>query len=56
MATKLSSFLGHAPRVLDMEFQEIPSNGSGDTSEKIHCSPSKVPLIIDRSQPQFHNL
>jgi hypothetical protein len=31
-----------------MNFQENPWNESADTDEKALCSPSKVPVIIDR--------
>jgi len=31
-------------------------NRSRETAEKVLCSPSKVPLIIDHSQPTLHRL
>lgn len=31
------------------------SNGSRDIREKVVCSPSKVPLITQLSQPRLHN-
>ena len=37
-----------------MNFQENRSNRSSDTDENALCSPSKVPLIIDRLQPNVH--
>jgi len=37
-----------------MNFQENRSNGSSDTCENAFYSLSKVPLIIDRSQPNLH--
>jgi len=35
-------------------FQENHTNGSPDRYENELCSPSKVPLIIGRSQPNLH--
>lgn len=32
------------------------SNGSRDLREKLVFSPSKVPLIIQLSQPRLHNI
>jgi len=37
--------------VRGMNFQENPSNGSRDTSQKAQCFSSKVPLNTDRSKP-----
>ena len=36
-----------------MKFQENPHNGGRERDEKEICSPSKVPLIIGRSQPNL---
>jgi len=36
-----------------MKYQENPTSGIGDTGKNVLCSPSKVPLIIDRSQPDL---
>ena len=32
------------------------SNGSRHSAEKVLCTPSTVPAILDRSQPNFHRL
>jgi len=40
----------------DMEFQENPLNGRRDTAEKVLCSSSEVPFIIDQTQPTFQVL
>jgi hypothetical protein len=37
-----------------MNFQENTLNGNRDTAEKAGYSLSKVPLIIDPSQPNLH--
>jgi len=39
-----------------MKFQENPSNGSQDIDENILSSTSTVPLIIDKSQPNWQCL
>jgi len=44
------SFVAHARQVQGMDFQEYPLCRSRDAAEKVLCSPSKVPLIIDQSQ------
>jgi len=33
-----------------MDFYEYLLNRSRETAEKVFCSPSKMPLIIDQSQ------
>jgi hypothetical protein len=45
--TKL--FAAHGGQVLEMEMQENPLYRRGDTAEKVLCSPSQVPFIIDQS-------
>ena len=52
----LALFVAHAWRVWGINFQEHPSNGSRDTDDEAQGSSSKVPLIIDRSQPNLHRL
>jgi len=39
-----------------LEFQEKPSNGSRDTAKEVLCSSSNLPLITDRSQPNWYPL
>jgi len=41
------SILGHGGCMLDL-FQENSLNGRGDTANKLLCSSSKVPFIIDQ--------
>jgi len=36
-----------------MKFQERSCTGRRHATEKVICSPSKVTLIIDRSQPKL---
>lgn len=38
------------------DFQEYALNRGRETAEKVLCSPSKVPLIIDQSQPTLRCL
>jgi hypothetical protein len=45
---KTYSILGHGGCVLDLEFQENSLNGRGDTANKLLCSSSRVPFIIDQ--------
>jgi hypothetical protein len=40
----------------DMNFQEIPCIASRDTTDKIQCPLSKVPLSSDRLQPKLDYL
>lgn len=56
LQTKLTSFVAHAWRERSMTFQEISSNKSRGTAEKVHSSPSKVPLIIALQQPKLQHL
>ena len=46
---KRASFVANVSHVPDMNFQENSSDGNRDIAEKVHCSSSKVPLIIDRA-------
>jgi len=39
-----------------MKVQENSSDGRGDAAEKLFCSPSKVPFIINWLQPNWHHL
>jgi hypothetical protein len=50
IAAKLTHFLGNMRRLLHMNHEDDPSNGSWDTPAKLHCSSSKAPLITARSQ------
>jgi hypothetical protein len=49
MTTKLTSFADHGGQMLEMEMEENPLHRRGDTAEKVLCSPSQVPFIIDQS-------
>jgi hypothetical protein len=44
----------HAWNLQGVVIQENHSNGSSDMHENALCSPSKVPLITDRLQPNVH--
>lgn len=46
----LHCLLRHASRVLGIEFHENCTNEGRVTSEKVLCSSSKVPFIVNRSQ------
>lgn len=48
---QLTKFVEHAWRVRSTKFRKNPSNGSRETVDKVVCSPSQVPLVIDRSKP-----
>jgi len=50
-----STFVTHAWKLRGMEFQENPSHGSRNTTEGVVLSPSKVPLIFNRSQTNLRN-
>jgi len=39
-----------------MKMQKIAFLGSRDTAQEVLCFPTKVQLIIDRSQPNVHTL
>jgi len=39
-----------------MTFKENRSNGIRDRAEKLLCSPSKVPIVIDPWQPTIYSL
>jgi hypothetical protein len=54
--SKLTSFVGHARRVLGVGFQEYPSHRYGHTAEKLNYRVSKVSFIIYRSQPNSKRL
>jgi len=56
IATKLNQLVQHARWVQVLEFQEKPSNGSWDTAKEVLCSSSNLPLITDRSQPNWYPL
>lgn len=45
--------MAHACKLRGMEFQENPSHGSRNTAEEELLSQSKVPVIINRSQPNL---
>ena len=49
ITTKLTSFADHGGQMLEMEMEENPSYRSRDTADKVLCSPSQVPFIIDQS-------
>jgi hypothetical protein len=49
-ATIFISSVGNVRRAINMAFHDYPSNGSRDTSQTVHWSSCKVPLITDRSQ------
>jgi len=46
-------FIAHARKVKSIKFQEICSGISRDTDKNVLFSPSKVPFVIDRSQPKL---
>lgn len=48
--------LWRMPEVRSTNYEEISSNESQDTAEKELSSPSKVPLVSDRSQPNLRRL
>jgi len=39
-----------------VEFQKDPWNARRSTVKKVLCSSSKVPFVIDRSQPKLYQL
>jgi hypothetical protein len=43
----INHYVAHARKVRGLKFQENPSTGNRETDEKVLCSPSKVPFIID---------
>ena len=49
----MESIVVHGDWMPDKEFQENPLNGRNDTAEKVLCTSSKVPFIIDQSWPTF---
>ena len=51
IATKLTEFVAHEREVRSMKFQEHLANRRRNAAEKVLCFPSKVPLNINRSQP-----
>ena len=48
--------LAHACRERGMNYKENPFKGSQDTTGKVLCTPSKVPLINDQSESKLHHL
>lgn len=50
IGSKPFSLGAHAWEVGSMNFQAVLLNGSRETFDKVLCTPSKVPLIINRSQ------
>lgn len=55
-ATKLSQLVEYARRVQVLAFQEKPSSGNWDTAKEVLRSSSKLPVIIDQSQPNWYPL
>jgi len=53
IATQLTPLVTHECKMRIMYFEENGSDGSQNTTEKVLCSPSRVPLIIHRSQPNL---
>jgi len=51
IATHLTVFLAHGWEVRGMNFQENPSIRRRDAKEKTLCSPSNVPFVTGRAQP-----
>lgn len=41
---------------MDKNFEENHSSGSCDAAEDVYCSSREETLIVDRSQPNLHNL
>lgn len=56
VSTRNTSHLAHAFKERAMKSEEDPANGSQDTAEKVHCFPSKVPVIIDPSKRKITSL
>ena len=54
--TKISSFVGHAQRLAEVDFQEIPWNEIRDSAYKVLCCSREVTFIIHRSHPNLHRL
>jgi len=50
----LKTFVVRARKMQDMQFKTNRSNAARNTAGKVLCSPSKVPLIIYRTQSQVH--
>jgi hypothetical protein len=46
-------FIGHAGKVKGMKLQDISFMRSWDIDDNVRRSQSKVPFIIDRSQPNL---
>jgi hypothetical protein len=59
IATQRTPLVTHEWKMRGMLFEENCSDESRNTTEKVLCSPSKVPLIIHRPQPnvcRFHSI
>jgi len=54
ITTKLTSFLRHTSTVLRMDFQVSLSSGNLVTTEKVHCSPSEVPVLLHSCYSCLH--